>query len=121
MTRTLAALLVLGACGAALRPLRRRAYPSRTITIVSPAPAGGVTDTIGRALAQRFSKAWGQQAVVENKPGANNQLAAEYIANRRPTATRCSSRRTARSSPIRASIRSCLTIPTRASRRSAAW
>ena len=61
-----------------------QAYPSKTITIVSPAPAGGVTDILGRALAQRFSKDWGQQAVVENKPGANNQLAAEYIANSAP-------------------------------------
>ena len=61
-----------------------QSYPSKTITIVSPAPAGGVTDTLGRALAQRFSKAWGQQAVVENKPGANNQLAAEYIVNSAP-------------------------------------
>ena len=81
MTRTLAALLVLGACGTAAAPAMAQSYPSRTITIVTPAPAGGVTDTIGRALAQRFSKAWGQQAVVENKPGANNQLAAEYVAN----------------------------------------
>jgi tripartite-type tricarboxylate transporter receptor subunit TctC len=59
-------------------------FPSKTITIVSPAPAGGVTDIIGRALAQRFSKAWGAQAVVENKPGANNQIAAEYTVNSPP-------------------------------------
>ena len=59
MTRTLAALLVLGACGAGAAPALAQSYPSRTITIVTPAPAGGVTDTIGRALAQRFSKAWG--------------------------------------------------------------
>src|SRR5262245_20129177 len=65
-------------------PLAAQPYPSRTITIVSPAPAGGVTDTMGRALAQRFSKTWGQQAVVENKPGANNQLAAEFVANAPP-------------------------------------
>jgi len=65
-------------------PLAAQTYPSRTITIVSPAPAGGVTDTIGRALAQRFGKTWGQQAVVENKPGANNQLAAEFVANAPP-------------------------------------
>ena len=84
MTGPLAALLVLGACGTAAVPAVAQSYPSRTITIVTPAPAGGVTDTIGRALAQRFSKAWGQQAVVENKPGANNQLAAEYIANQPP-------------------------------------
>jgi tripartite-type tricarboxylate transporter receptor subunit TctC len=65
-------------------PAAAQSFPSRTITIVSPAPAGGVTDIIGRALAQRFSQAWGQQAVVENKPGANNQLAAEFIVNSPP-------------------------------------
>jgi tripartite-type tricarboxylate transporter receptor subunit TctC len=61
-----------------------QSFPSKTITIVSPAPAGGVTDTLARALAQRFSKTWGGQAVVENKPGANNQLAAEYVAKSAP-------------------------------------
>ena len=68
----------------AAAPASAQSYPSKTITIVSPAPAGGVTDIIGRGLAQRFSKSWGQQAVVENKPGANNQLAAEYIVNSPP-------------------------------------
>ena len=73
-------------CGmlVAAAPASAQTFPSRTITIVSPAPAGGVTDIIGRGLAQRFTKAWGQQAVVENKPGANNQLAAEYIVNSPP-------------------------------------
>jgi len=75
--------LVLGTLGVAV-PAAAQTFPSKTITIVSPAPAGGVTDIIGRALAQRFSKAFGQQAVVENKPGANNQLAAEYIVNSVP-------------------------------------
>ena len=76
-------LVLLGLLGIA-GPATAQTYPSRTITIVSPAPAGGVTDIIGRALAQRFSQAWGQQAVVENKPGANNQLAAEFIVNSPP-------------------------------------
>lgn len=61
-----------------------QSYPSKTITIVVPAAAGGVTDTLGRVLAKQFSEAWGQQAVVENKPGANNQIAAEYIAKSPP-------------------------------------
>jgi tripartite-type tricarboxylate transporter receptor subunit TctC len=82
MTKPLAALLALELLAAA--PARAQTYPSKTITIVSPAPAGGVTDIIGRGLAQRFAKAWGQQAVVENKPGANNQLAAEYVVNSPP-------------------------------------
>ncbi len=81
MTKWLGALL---AAALSVASAQAQTYPSKTITIVSPAPAGGVTDILGRALAQHFSKAWGQQAVVENKPGANNQLAAEYIANSAP-------------------------------------
>jgi len=84
MSRHFSALLALGLLGASTASLAAQSYPSRTITIVSPAPAGGVTDIIGRALAQRFSKVWGQQAVVENKPGANNQIAAEFIVNSPP-------------------------------------
>src|SRR4029079_1422957 len=84
MIKTLSvAWLLLGVLGVAA-PALAQSYPSKTITIVSPAPAGGVPDIIGRGLAQRFSKSWGQQAVVENKPGANNQLAAEYIVNSPP-------------------------------------
>jgi tripartite-type tricarboxylate transporter receptor subunit TctC len=84
MSRPLAILLTLGALSATAAPAAAQSYPSRTITIVSPAPAGGVTDTMARALTQRFSAKWGQQAVVENKPGANNQIAAEYIVNQPP-------------------------------------
>ena len=83
MKKSLVALLALGLLHAAA-PALAQSFPSRTITIVSPAPAGGVTDIIARALAQRFNKAWGAQAVVENKPGANNQIAAEYIVNSPP-------------------------------------
>src|SRR5215510_11786142 len=54
-------------------------YPTKPVTIVVPAAPGGVTDALGRMLAQRFTEAWGQQAIVENKPGANNQIAAEYV------------------------------------------
>jgi tripartite-type tricarboxylate transporter receptor subunit TctC len=59
-------------------------YPAKPVTIVVPASPGGVTDMLGRTLAQRFTEAWGQQAVVENKPGANNQIAAEFVTNAAP-------------------------------------
>jgi tripartite-type tricarboxylate transporter receptor subunit TctC len=39
---------------------------------------------LGRVLAKRFSEKWGQQAIVENRPGANNQIAAEYVAKAAP-------------------------------------
>ena len=54
-------------------------YPSRPITIIVPASPGGVTDMLGRLLAQHFIADFNAQAVVENKPGANNQVAAEYV------------------------------------------
>ncbi len=83
MTKTLGALLALGLLATA-PATAETTFPSRTITLISPAPAGGVTDIIARGLAQHFAKVWGQQAVVENKPGANNQLAAEFIVNSKP-------------------------------------
>ncbi len=54
-------------------------YPSKPITIIVPASPGGVTDMLARLLAQHFIADWGGQAIVENKPGANNQVAAEYV------------------------------------------
>jgi tripartite-type tricarboxylate transporter receptor subunit TctC len=56
-------------------------YPAKTITIIVPASPGGVTDLLARMLARRFIADWGAQAIVENKPGANNQVAAEYVAH----------------------------------------
>ena len=59
-------------------------FPERQITLVVPAAPGGVTDLLGRALAKRFTQAWGREAIVENKPGANNQIAAEYVTKAAP-------------------------------------
>jgi tripartite-type tricarboxylate transporter receptor subunit TctC len=69
---------ILAVCFIAL-PARADNYPSKTITIVAPASPGGVTDMLARLLALHFIADWGAQAVVENKPGANNQVAAEFV------------------------------------------
>jgi tripartite-type tricarboxylate transporter receptor subunit TctC len=64
----------------ALTPaLAQTAYPTRTVTLVAPTAPGGVIDRLCRILAVRFSQAWSRQVVVEHRPGANNQIAAEYI------------------------------------------
>jgi tripartite-type tricarboxylate transporter receptor subunit TctC len=59
---------------------RADSYPAKPITIIVPATPGGVTDMLGRVLARHFIADWDAQVVVENKPGANNQIAAEYVA-----------------------------------------
>ena len=59
-------------------------YPNRPVTLVAPTAPGGVIDRICRILAAKFSEAWGRQFVVEHRPGANNQLAAEYITKSPP-------------------------------------
>src|SRR5262250_948223 len=65
-------------------PERPANYPPKPVTIIVPAAPGGVTDALGRTLAQRYTEAWGQQVIVENKPGANNQIAAEYVTKAAP-------------------------------------
>jgi tripartite-type tricarboxylate transporter receptor subunit TctC len=67
------------ACLANAAPADAQTYPSKPITIIVPASPGGVTDMLGRILAKSFIADWGAEAIVENKPGANNQIAAEYV------------------------------------------
>jgi tripartite-type tricarboxylate transporter receptor subunit TctC len=60
-------------------------YPSKPIHIIVPFAPGGITDVIGRALGQRLAEAWGQQVVVENKPGGGTgQVGTEYVAKSAP-------------------------------------
>src|SRR5262249_52065634 len=59
-------------------------YPSRSITFVVTAAAGGVTDVVARALAQKFSESWGQQVIVENKGGAAHVTGGLAVAKAAP-------------------------------------
>ncbi|HET7401421.1 MAG TPA: tripartite tricarboxylate transporter substrate binding protein [Usitatibacter sp.] len=65
-------------------PACAQAYPARPIKIVVPYPPGGFNDTLGRTLAQKFSDAWGQTALVENKPGGNTLIGSDYVAKSAP-------------------------------------
>lgn len=59
-------------------------YPDKPISLVVPFPAGSGTDAVGRIFANELSQRLGQQIVVENKPGANATIAANYVARAKP-------------------------------------
>ncbi len=81
-TRALAAL-----CGVALLPAtsafaQDTAWPVKPVTLVVAFAPGGMTDIVSRSLAKELSQEFGQQFVIENKPGAAGQLATEWVARR---------------------------------------
>jgi tripartite-type tricarboxylate transporter receptor subunit TctC len=82
------AFLHLAAAAAALPTLPRHAaadsYPSRPARIISGFPPGGISDTYARLIAQALSEGLGQQFIVENRPGAGGNLAAEAVAHAAP-------------------------------------
>jgi len=77
--RSLAFALLLAAGAAVAQP-----YPSKPIRIVAPFPPGGSADFTARVIAEHFSRAFGQPAVVENVPGAGGVIAAERNAKAAP-------------------------------------
>jgi tripartite-type tricarboxylate transporter receptor subunit TctC len=60
------------------------AYPVRVVKLVVGFPPGGGADAVSRIVAHRLSEVWGQQVVVENKPGAGSNLALDNVANSAP-------------------------------------
>src|SRR3979490_1022407 len=59
-------------------------YPTRPVRWVVGYPPGGATDIIARLIGQRLSEKLGQQFVIENKPGAGNNIATEAVVNADP-------------------------------------
>jgi tripartite-type tricarboxylate transporter receptor subunit TctC len=58
------------------------AFPSKTVTLVVPYAPGGLPDTVARVVGQKLGDKWGQAVVVENKPGGNGVVAAQYLATK---------------------------------------
>ena len=72
-TAAAAALAMSGAAAAA-------DYPGRPIRMVVPFAAGSNSDILGRTVATRMSEAWGQQVIVDNRPGAGGNIGADLVA-----------------------------------------
>ena len=57
-----------------------QAYPSRNPRMIVPFAAGGPTDVLARVMAEKVSPSLGQQVIVESRPGAGGNLAADLVA-----------------------------------------
>jgi tripartite-type tricarboxylate transporter receptor subunit TctC len=74
-----AALLALSPVG-----LHAQSYPAKALRMMVPFPAGGGSDTMGRAIGQKLAERFGQPVVVENRPGAAGSIGADVVAKAAP-------------------------------------
>jgi tripartite-type tricarboxylate transporter receptor subunit TctC len=80
MTRFLLSLILSAASAIAAA----QTFPTRPVKIVVPSSPGGATDAFSRAIGGRLAEIWGQPVVVENRPGANQIIGADYVAKSAP-------------------------------------
>ncbi len=81
--RCVAVMLMFAAAGICLAQ-DAAGYPARPIRLIIALAAGGGVDTSGRLLGQKFTEAWGQQVVAENRAGAGGTIATEQVARAAP-------------------------------------
>ncbi|KQP03562.1 tripartite tricarboxylate transporter substrate binding protein [Pseudorhodoferax sp. Leaf265] len=77
-TFALAATLMLAA------PAFAQSFPTKPMTIVVPASPGGAIDLAARLIGQKFTEAWGQPVVIENKTGATGVIGTDFVAKAAP-------------------------------------
>ncbi|MGZ8197044.1 MAG: tripartite tricarboxylate transporter substrate binding protein [Burkholderiales bacterium] len=78
------AALILAVASAAAQERKPDEYPAKPVRIIVPSAPGGGIDIIGRIAAQKLAEAWGQQVIVDNRPGASNTLGSSIAAKAPP-------------------------------------
>jgi len=78
-----ALVLALG-CVATTAQAQSPAFPVKPIRIVCPAAPGGISDVLSRIFAQRLAPIYGQQVVVDNRPGSGGHVAGDLVAKSAP-------------------------------------
>jgi tripartite-type tricarboxylate transporter receptor subunit TctC len=77
-------LAAVSVCAAAPVAAQTSDYPNRPVRIVVPQAAGGGVDIVARAIAQKLTESWGQQVIVDNRPGANGIIGIDAVAKSKP-------------------------------------
>jgi tripartite-type tricarboxylate transporter receptor subunit TctC len=83
-TRFIARIAVLLAAAASPLAAHAQDFPTKPVRFIVPFPPGGATDTFARILGQEMTASWGQQVVIDNRPGAGGNIAAELAAKAIP-------------------------------------
>jgi tripartite-type tricarboxylate transporter receptor subunit TctC len=83
MTKLLNVIFAIGALALA-SSAHAQTFPAKPVSIIVTSAPGGAADATARMLAHNLSKLWNQQVIVENKPGGNTQIAADYVAKAAP-------------------------------------
>ncbi len=76
---TLALLIAVGAMPGAMTATAQT-YPAKSVRVIVGLAPGGTTDVFTRILAQRLTDAWGQNVIVDNRPGASGMIGADLVA-----------------------------------------
>jgi tripartite-type tricarboxylate transporter receptor subunit TctC len=77
-------LATLAAASALARPALAQAWPSRPVRFIVPFNAGGTTDLLARIISQFLSERFGQNVIVENKPGGGTNIGVQAVVNAAP-------------------------------------
>lgn len=78
--KLMAGLALAAICGATAA----QNYPAKTVRMVVGYPPGGPTDVLARIVSQKLTQTWGQQVIVDNRPGASGMIGAEFTARAAP-------------------------------------
>jgi tripartite-type tricarboxylate transporter receptor subunit TctC len=79
-THSLRFIVIVSAFAAACGYTNAQVYPTKPVRMLVPFPPGGGTDYIARMVGQKLTETWGQQLIVENRPGASMMIASEIVA-----------------------------------------
>lgn len=78
--------MLLGLCLTALNAVAQdvKSFPTKAARLIVPFPPGGGTDLLARVIGQGLSEKWGQQVIVDNRPGAATNIGTEFVARAAP-------------------------------------